>query len=29
MKTYGTKKQEVAGDIWAVILGQGSLFMME
>jgi hypothetical protein len=34
MKTYGTKKEEVAGDIWAVhvitfVLGQGSLYMME
>jgi hypothetical protein len=34
MKTYGTKREEEEGDIWAVqvmtlVLGQGSLYKME
>jgi len=34
MKTYGTKREEGADDIWAVqvitfVLGQGSLYKME
>jgi len=34
MKTYGTKREEEAGDIWSVqvrtfVLGQGSLYKIE